>query len=101
MADLTELLAYVSGIYFIKPDMESHAFLATLAAIHLCNGVLCFVIARHGGRHQAGWALAGLLLGVWGALPLLLLRRRANGTGADFKPATADATRAATTPPDG
>ena len=99
MADLTELLAYVSGVYFIKPDMEPHAFLATLAAIHLCNGILCFVIARHGGRHQAGWALAGLLLGVWGTLPLLL-QRRANGTGAGFEPATADATPAATTLPD-
>ena len=95
MADLTELLAYVSGVYFVEPDMEPHAFLATLAAIHLCSGILCFVIARHGGRHQAGWALAGLLLGVWGALPLLLRR-----AGADFKPATADATPAATTLPD-
>ncbi len=74
MADLTELLAYASGVYFIEPDMEQHALLATLAAIHLCDGVLCFVIARHGGRHQAGWALAGLILGIWGALPLLLQR---------------------------
>ena len=100
MTDLTELLAYASGIYFIKPDMEPHALLATLAAIHLCDGVLCFVIARHGGRHQAGWTLAGLILGIWGALPLLL-QRRGNGAGAGYEPATADATPATTTLPDG
>ena len=99
MADLIELLAYVSGVYFIQPDMEPNAFLATLAAIHVCNGILCFVIARHGGRHQAGWTLAGLLLGVWGVLPLLL-QRRTGGTGAGLESAAADATPAATTLPD-
>ncbi len=75
MADLLGLLGYASGLYFIKPDLEPHALLATLAAIHLCDGILCLIIARHGGRTQAGWTLAGLTLGVWGALPLLLLRR--------------------------
>ena len=74
MADLTALLAYVSGIHFINPDLEPHALLATLGAIHLCDGILCLVIARHSGRSQAGWALTGLILGVWGTLPLLLQR---------------------------
>lgn len=80
MADLTELLAYASGVYFIKPDLELHALLATLAAIHLCDSILCLVIARHGGRNQTGWALAGLFLGVWAAVPLLL-QRRTRGAG--------------------
>ncbi len=76
MADLAALLSRLSGLHFIRPDLEPHALLATLAAIHLCDGVLCLIVARHGGRHQAGWALAGLILGVWGLLPLLLQRRR-------------------------
>ena len=99
MADLTELLAYASGVYFIKPDIEPHALLATLAAIHLCNGILCLISARHGGRHQTGWALAGLILGVWGALPLLLQRRR-NGAGTGVEPGNADADPATTRLPD-
>lgn len=73
--DVVGLLGYASGLYFIKPDLQPQVLLATLAFIHLCDGVLCLIIARHGGRTQTGWTLAGLILGVWGALPLLLLRR--------------------------
>ncbi len=73
--DVLGLLAYASGLYFIKPDLGPQVLLATLAFIHLCDGILCLIIARHGGRTQTGWTLAGLILGVWGALPLLLLRR--------------------------
>ncbi len=76
MADLIELLGYASGIYLIKPDLEVEALVVTLAAIHLCDAVLCLVVARQGGRHRIGWTLAGLFLGVWGALPLLLQRGR-------------------------
>lgn len=73
--DVVGLLGYASGLYFIKPDLQPQVLLATLAFIHLCDGILCLIIARHGGRTQTGWTLTGLILGVWGALPLLLLRR--------------------------
>ena len=75
MADWTTLLGYASGVYFIKPDLDVHALMATVLAVHLCDGVLCLVIARHSGRNRVGWTLAGLVLGAWGALPLLLQGR--------------------------
>ena len=73
--DVIGLLGYASGLYLVKPDLEPQVLLATLASVHLCDGILCLIVARHGGRSQTGWTLAGLILGVWGALPLLLLRR--------------------------
>lgn len=76
MSNLIELLGFASGVYLIKPDLEIHGLVATLAAIHLCDAVLCLVIARQGGRHRIGWPLAGLFLGVWAVLPLLLQRGR-------------------------
>lgn len=75
MADWITLLGYASGVYFIKPDLDVHALAATVLAVHLCDGVLCLVIARHSGRNRVGWTLAGLVLGAWGALPLLLQGR--------------------------
>ena len=75
MADWITLLGYASGVYFIKPDLDVHALMATVLAVHLCDGVLCLVIARHSGRNRVGWTLAGLVLGAWGALPLLLQGR--------------------------
>lgn len=85
MADWITLLGYASGVYFIKPDLDVQALTATVAAVHLCDGVLCLVIARHSGRNRLGWTLAGLVLGAWGALPLLLQGR------APDAPAPADA----------
>jgi len=79
MPDFIELLGFASGVYLIKPDLEIHGLAATLAAIHLCDAVLCLVIARQGGRHRTGWTLAGLFLGVWAVLPLLLRRGRQGG----------------------
>lgn len=79
MADLIELLGYASGVYLIAPDLEVDRLVSTLAAIHLCDAVLCLVIARQSGRRQIGWTLAGLFLGVWGALPLLLQRGKHGG----------------------
>ena len=76
MPDLIELLGYASGVYLIKPELEIHGLVVTLAAIHLCDAILCLVIARQGGRHQVCWTVAGLLLGVWAVLPLLLQRGR-------------------------
>ena len=82
MTDLTPLLGYVSGVYFISPDLEPRTLLATLAAIHLCDGVLCFLVARYSGRNQTYWTLAGLVFGVWAVLPLLLQRRAPKARGA-------------------
>ena len=60
MADWITLLGYASGVYFIKPDLDVQALTATVAAVHLCDGVLCLVIAKHSGRNRLGWTLAGL-----------------------------------------
>ena len=81
MADWITLVGYASGVYFIKPDLDVHALAATVLAVHLCDGVLCLLIARHGGRNRVGWTLAGLVLGVWGTLPLLLQGRAPDARG--------------------
>lgn len=86
MADLTSLLGYVSGVYFIAPGLEPWTLLATVAAIHLCDGILCFFVARYGGRSQTYWTLAGLVFGVWGTLPLLLRRPVPGAPGNTMSP---------------
>lgn len=85
MTDLTSLIGYASGVYLIQSDLEPQTLLATVAAIHLCDGILCFFVARYGGRSPTYWTLAGLIFGVWGTLPLLL-RRRVAETRADATP---------------
>ncbi len=79
MTDLIQLLGYASGVYLVAPDLAAERLVSTLAAIHLCDAVLCLVIAGQSGRHRTGWTLAGLFLGAWGALPLLLQRGKHGG----------------------
>ncbi|MCY4485858.1 MAG: hypothetical protein OXF11_01935 [Deltaproteobacteria bacterium] len=75
MTELTSLIGYASGVLFIGPGLEPRTMLATVAAIHLCDAILCFFVARYGGRNPTYWTLAGLVFGVWATLPLLLRRR--------------------------
>ena len=86
MTEFTSLIGYASGVYFIRPDLGTQTLLATVAAIHLCDGILCFFVARYGGRNPAYWTLAGLIFGVWGTLPLLLRRRVAETRGDAMPP---------------
>lgn len=77
MPDFATIIGYLSGVYLIEPELENGSLAATLIVIHVLDCILCSIIARHSGRKPGAWALAGLTLGVWGVLPLLLLPAKA------------------------
>ena len=67
------VLGYLSGLYFIKPDLDAAALLRTTAVVHLLDAVLCALIAGQSGRSKKIWSAAGLLLGIWGLAILFVL----------------------------
>ena len=71
--DFQTILGYLSGIYFIKPDLEASTFFRTAFLIHILDAVLCYLIATHSGRNKKIWTVAGLFLGIWGLGTLFLL----------------------------
>lgn len=77
MPDFATIIGYLSGVYLIDPELEAGALAPTLIVIHVLDAILCSIVARHSGRKPGAWALAGLALGVWGVLPLLLLPAKA------------------------
>lgn len=79
MLDFYHFLSYLSGLYFIKPEMEATALLHTAALVHFLDGVLCRVIAAHSGRHKDLWTVAGFLLGIWALGTLFLLPAKRQG----------------------
>ena len=79
MPDFTTIIGYLSGIYLIHPKLEASSLLPTLIAVHIFDGILCLIIARHSRRKAAPWGLVGLTVGVWAVLPLLLLRAKKRG----------------------
>jgi len=74
--DLYHLLGYLSGLLFIKSNMEPEALVRTAALVHILDAILCRVIAGHSGRHKVAWTMAGLLFGIWALGTLFLLPAR-------------------------
>lgn len=75
--DFATVFGYVSGLAFIKPDLDSATLIRTAVVVHLLDALLCRVIAAHSGRGRLRWTVAGLILGIWalGALFLLPAKR--------------------------
>ena len=71
--DFYHLFGYLSGLLFIKPEMDPATLVRTAALVHFLDAVLCRVIAGHSGRQKLFWTIAGLLIGIWALVTLFLL----------------------------
>jgi len=76
MIDLVSAIGYLSGIYFIQPDLDPATLIRTASVIHILDALLCYVIATQSGRNRTIWTLAGLVLGVWAVGILFLFVER-------------------------
>lgn len=73
MLDVYTLLGYLSGLFFVKPDMDATTLLRTVAVVHIMDAILCRVIAAHSGRQKQLWTAAGLVFGIWALAILFFL----------------------------
>ena len=71
--DFYHLVGYVSGLLFIKPDMEPASLWPTVALVHSLDAILCGVVANHNGRDKFLWSVSGLVCGIWALGALFLL----------------------------
>jgi len=74
--DFQTVLGYLSGLYFIRPDVETSTLLRTAALLHAIDAVLCRLIAAQSGRNKNIWTFAGIFLGIWALATLFLLPLR-------------------------
>ena len=83
MIYLYSAAGYLTGLYFIKPDIDASTLIRTAFLIHFLDAILCRLIASHSGRNKNLWTVAGLLLGIWALGPLFLFAgkfRKRQGT---------------------
>lgn len=76
MIDLVSAIGYLTGIYFIQPNLDPATLIRTASVIHILNALLCYIIATQSGRNRTIWTLAGLVLGVWAVGTLFLVVER-------------------------
>lgn len=74
--DFSTILGYLSGLYWIKPDLDTSTLLRTTLLIHALDAVLCCVIAGHSGRNKILWTVAGFFLGIWALGTLFFIPAR-------------------------
>ncbi len=84
MIDLVSAIGYLSGIYFIQPNLDPATLIRTASVIHILDALLCYVIATQSGRNRTIWTLAGLVLGVWTVGTLFLVAERGSGDPANL-----------------
>jgi hypothetical protein len=79
----TTALSYWCGLGFVARDLPSAAVGGSALAIHICDAVLCRLLAGSAGRPRNNWTVVGFIGGVWAvAWMLLLVRPRRNAPDA-------------------
>ena len=71
--DFHIILGYLSGLYFIKADLDASTLLRTASLVHILDAILCGLIAGQSGRNRKIWSAASLVLGIWALAALFLL----------------------------
>jgi len=70
------VIAYLSGLVFVAPDLPVTALLGAALALHVCDAILCRLFAHNNGYPKNLWTLAGFIAGLWAVAVLILLPRR-------------------------
>jgi hypothetical protein len=73
VVDFYHLFGYLSGLLFIKSELDPVTLVRTAALVHILDAILCRVIAGHSGRQKLSWTVAGLCFGIWALGTLFLL----------------------------
>ncbi len=71
--DFYLIAGYLSGLLFIKADMEPATLWPTLALVHILDAILCGVVANYSNRNKLLWTIGGLACGIWALGALFLL----------------------------
>lgn len=71
--DFYHFFGYLSGLLFIKPDMDDVALLRTGVLVHFLDAIVCLVVASQSGRPKLPWTLGGLVFGIWALATIFLL----------------------------
>jgi hypothetical protein len=72
--DIYQALGYLTGLVFLRPEIDPTTLLHTTALVHFLDAILCRVVAGHNRRRKNLWTIAGLIFGIWALAIVFLLR---------------------------
>lgn len=74
---LATLLGWWSGLAFVAPPLPLPTLLGSMLVLHICDAIMCRLIAANNGRAPRPWFFIGFVGGVWAVALLLVLPSRA------------------------
>ena len=69
-------LAYLTGLRWIDPHLDSATLVRTALVVHTCDAVLCRLFAHNNGYSKNLWTVLGFVFGIWAVALLLILPKR-------------------------
>jgi hypothetical protein len=69
-------LGYFTGLRLLDGTIASPSLVATAAAVHLLDGIMCRLFAHNNGLPKNLWTVLGFIFGAWAVAALIFLPRR-------------------------
>ncbi|HEV7731810.1 MAG TPA: hypothetical protein VGR62_06595 [Candidatus Binatia bacterium] len=73
---LETVLGYWTALAFVAPPMPLPTLLGTALGLHICDAIMCRLVAHNNGYPKNLWTLLGFIGGIWAVAVLILLPRR-------------------------
>lgn len=67
------IVGYLSGLRCVSPHIEPGVLVRTVVVVHLCDAIMCRVLAHNNGYSKNLWTGLGFVFGIW-AVALLIVR---------------------------
>ncbi len=74
----TAILGYWTGLIWVAPELEGATLVRTALLVHVCDAVVCRILAANSGRPPGTWTVLGFVGGLWALIALLVLPRPLN-----------------------
>lgn len=75
--DFTELLGYLTGLRFVSSQpLGLPSLLATALIVHICDAIMCRLVARNNHYPTRLWTILGFAFGLWAVAVVILLPKR-------------------------
>jgi len=71
-------LSYWTALRFVAPDLDFGTLAGTAIVLHICDAIMCRLVAHNNGYPKGLWTVLGLVGGLW-AVTILILRPRRDG----------------------
>jgi hypothetical protein len=70
------ILGYWTGLALLAPDLPFATLWRTALLIHICDAVVCGILAHKGNRPRWRWTAYGCIGGIWALALVMLLPAR-------------------------